>query len=286
MTFDMGNNTNKLILLVVAAVALLLALNIYQKQLGKNVAIVLAVVTIVVVVVVGVSLMTQNGSANNNARNNAPINNVVEGFYGDEDEEAYTRSAQNNFENSGLAEDKINKGGNVGVAAMGFNMPGNERNNGGPGAPGASVIQGVDDAATPIPPIPTTTGDNFTGSRKRREHFEGNNNATTAAANNNAGTTAAGNNNNNPVDSGVMKCTDLLPGDTTSTWAQVSPAGIGSLCDKNLLNAGHHVGVNTKGTSLRNANRGLRSEPPCPQVNVSPWLQTTIAPDLLRRPLE
>ena len=28
----MGNNTNKLILLVVAAVALLLALNIYQKQ--------------------------------------------------------------------------------------------------------------------------------------------------------------------------------------------------------------------------------------------------------------
>ena len=83
-----------------------------------------------------------------------------------------------------------------------------------------------------------------------------------------------------------MKCTDLLPGDTNSVWAQVNPAGVGSLCDKNLLNAGHHIGVNTKGTSLRNANRQIRSEPPCPQVSVSPWLQTTISPDLLRRPLE
>ena len=38
--------------------------------------------------------------------------------------------------------------------------------------------------------------------------------------------------------------------------------------------------------SLRNANLNLRSEPPNPQVKVSPWLQTTIEPDLNRRPLE
>ena len=63
----------------------------------------------------------------------------------------------------------------------------------------------------------------------------------------------AGNNvsNNSPVDNGVMKCSDLLPMDTNSTWAQVSPSGVGDLCTKNLLNAGHHIGVNTTGTSLR-----------------------------------
>ena len=37
---------------------------------------------------------------------------------------------------------------------------------------------------------------------------------------------------------------------------------------------------------MRNANRGLRSEPPNPQVQVSPWLQTTICPDLHRKPLD
>ena len=46
MNFDLGNNNmNKLILLVVAV---LLALNMYQKQIGKQAALLLAVVTIVV----------------------------------------------------------------------------------------------------------------------------------------------------------------------------------------------------------------------------------------------
>ena len=55
---------------------------------------------------------------------------------------------------------------------------------------------------------------------------------------------------------------------------------------KNLLNAGHHIGVNTQGCSMRNANRGLRSEPPNPQVQVSPWQQSSICPDLYRKPLD
>ena len=54
----------------------------------------------------------------------------------------------------------------------------------------------------------------------------------------------------------------------------------------NLLDAGSHIGINSVGQSLRNANRQLRSEPPNPQVNVSPWMNTTISPDLPRRPLE
>ena len=54
----------------------------------------------------------------------------------------------------------------------------------------------------------------------------------------------------------------------------------------NFLTAGYHVGINTVGQTLRNANRGLRSDPPNPQVKVSPWLQTTIEPDSNRKPLE
>ena len=62
--------------------------------------------------------------------------------------------------------------------------------------------------------------------------------------------------------------------------------GQGGLTDQNFLNAGYHVGINTVGQSLRNANRQLRSDPPNPQVKVSPWLQTTIEPDVNRKPLE
>jgi hypothetical protein len=56
--------------------------------------------------------------------------------------------------------------------------------------------------------------------------------------------------------------------------------------DKNFLEAGYHVGINTVGQSNRNANLQLRSEPPNPQMSVSPWMQSTIEPDLARKPLE
>jgi len=79
---------------------------------------------------------------------------------------------------------------------------------------------------------------------------------------------------------------DLLPGDANSQWAQVNPVGQGELSDQNFLDAGYHVGVNTVGQTLRNANLQIRSEPPNPQVKVSPWLQTTIEPDTNRQPIE
>lgn len=79
---------------------------------------------------------------------------------------------------------------------------------------------------------------------------------------------------------------ELLPGDPNTKWAQVNPSGQGDLKDQNFLNAGHHLGVNTVGQSLRNSNLQLRSEPPNPQVKVSPWMQTTIEPDTNRRPME
>lgn len=79
---------------------------------------------------------------------------------------------------------------------------------------------------------------------------------------------------------------ELLPGDPNSKWAQVNPMAAGDISGKNFLNAGSLIGVNTVGQSLRNANQQLRSEPPNPQNQVSIWMQSTIEPDLQRRPLE
>ena len=79
---------------------------------------------------------------------------------------------------------------------------------------------------------------------------------------------------------------DLLPKDGNSSWAAASPRGAGELSNVNLLKAGHHSGIDTVGGTLRNANLQLRSEPPNPKAQVSPWSNSTIEPDLMRVPLE
>jgi len=86
-----------------------------------------------------------------------------------------------------------------------------------------------------------------------------------------------------------LKPEDLLPTDENKAIQEFNiakPVGEGILQGVNMLDSSYHVGVNTVGQSLRNANQQLRSEPPNPQVNVSPWMNTTIGPDLPRRPLE
>jgi len=87
----------------------------------------------------------------------------------------------------------------------------------------------------------------------------------------------------------ALKPDDLLPAQESKAIQEFNiaqPIGEGILADVNLLDAGSHIGINTIGQSLRNANLQIRSEPPNPQVNVSPWMNTTIGPDLPRRPLE
>ncbi len=65
----------------------------------------------------------------------------------------------------------------------------------------------------------------------------------------------------------------------------VPEVGEGILKGVNFLDAGFHVGVNTVGQSLRNANLNLRAEPPNPRTQVSPWMNSTIDIDLARKPL-
>ena len=79
----------------------------------------------------------------------------------------------------------------------------------------------------------------------------------------------------------------LLPSDSASNeWARANPTGAGSLELKNMLSAGTHLGVNTQGSSLKNANYQLRSEPPNPIIPVSVFRNSTITPDIFRKELE
>ena len=82
----------------------------------------------------------------------------------------------------------------------------------------------------------------------------------------------------------IQNPAELLPRDTNSQWAQLNPSGKGE--HVNLLKAGYHIGIDTIGQTLRNANLQIRSEPPNPQLNVSVWNQSTIEPDFMRPPLQ
>jgi hypothetical protein len=84
----------------------------------------------------------------------------------------------------------------------------------------------------------------------------------------------------------IQNPSELLPKDKNSQWAQLNPSGKGELANVNLLRAGYHIGIDTIGQSLRNANLQIRSEPPNPQLYVGPWNQSTIDPDFMRPPLE
>jgi len=78
---------------------------------------------------------------------------------------------------------------------------------------------------------------------------------------------------------------DLLPKNTNNEWSSMNPV-TPDLKNINLLNAGANYGINTVGSSLRNPNLQLRSEPIIPKTNIGPWNNTTIEADNHRRSLE
>lgn len=82
----------------------------------------------------------------------------------------------------------------------------------------------------------------------------------------------------------MMDPKDLLPQDSNNEWSNIMPNS--DLKNIGMLSAGHHYGINTVGSSLRNPNLQIRSEPVIPQNNVGPWNNTTIEPDNMRRSLE
>lgn len=85
----------------------------------------------------------------------------------------------------------------------------------------------------------------------------------------------------------VVDPKELLPRDNNSEFSKLNPSGAGDLMNVSLLKAGHHIGINTVGQSLRNANLQLRSEPPNPKIaGITPWGNSTITGDEWRREFE
>ena len=61
---------------------------------------------------------------------------------------------------------------------------------------------------------------------------------------------------------------------------------MGDMKGQRFLAPSYHYGMNTVGQTLRNANLDLRSDPPNPRAAISPFLNSTIEPDNMRRALE
>ena len=84
----------------------------------------------------------------------------------------------------------------------------------------------------------------------------------------------------------VANPSDLLPKDQNSQWAALNPVGGNSINMPDLLQAGYHVGLDSIGQTLKNANYQLRSDPIIEKKDTGPWLQSTIEPDFGRVSLD
>lgn len=80
--------------------------------------------------------------------------------------------------------------------------------------------------------------------------------------------------------------TDLLPRPEAkaSEFGQFAPKN--PLAEQNFIDAAKLVGADTVGSTLKNANYGLRKDPPLSKSDVGPWLNSTIEADVLRKSLD
>lgn len=84
----------------------------------------------------------------------------------------------------------------------------------------------------------------------------------------------------------VANPSELLPKDDNSQWSSLNPSVQHAPNTPDLLQAGIHVGLDTVGQTMKNANLQLRSDPVIPKADIGPWNQSTVEPDLIRLPLE
>ena len=83
----------------------------------------------------------------------------------------------------------------------------------------------------------------------------------------------------------VANPSELLPNDSNAEWSSLNPTSMnGEMPD--LLTAGSHIGLDTIGQTMKNANLQLRSDPIIAKADVGPWNQSTIDTDYARTPFE
>lgn len=76
----------------------------------------------------------------------------------------------------------------------------------------------------------------------------------------------------------------LLPKVTpeAADFSQFAPKNLQA---QSFLTPSQWIGVNTQGSSLKNANYDLRANPLIPKADVGPWQQSTIEPNIYQREL-
>ena len=87
-------------------------------------------------------------------------------------------------------------------------------------------------------------------------------------------------------DKDVANPSELLPKDDNSQWSSLNPVSQSNPQMPDLLQAGYHIGLDTIGQTMKNANLQLRSDPVIQKGDIGPWNQSTMEADLMRVPLE
>ena len=80
------------------------------------------------------------------------------------------------------------------------------------------------------------------------------------------------------TDEEIFKAEDYLPQEEAKDWFEVMPEPIQSK-NRHLISVTRPVGINTIGTSLKNASYDIRGCPVNPKFVISPFLNSSIEPD-------
>jgi hypothetical protein len=74
----------------------------------------------------------------------------------------------------------------------------------------------------------------------------------------------------------VANPSELLPSDANSQWASLNPVNQSNPQMPDMLQAGYHIGLDTIGQTMKNANLQLRPDPVIEKKDTGPWNQSTI----------
>lgn len=94
--------------------------------------------------------------------------------------------------------------------------------------------------------------------------------------------TCGSNQNCEPED--LFDADKYLPQEVNDDWWEVQPEPI-SVKNRHLINIVKPIGINTIGTSLKNSSYDIRGAPSNPKLVISPFLNSSIEPDINLKPM-
>lgn len=90
--------------------------------------------------------------------------------------------------------------------------------------------------------------------------------------------------NQNCSPENLFKANNYLPKEVNDDWWELVPEAV-SVKNRHLINITRPIGINTIGQSLKNASHDIRGSVANPKYVTSPWLNSSIEPDINLKPL-